>query len=83
MYIYTPLRSSAIAPVEAAALVTIGEIYSMNGKKDEARKAGHSDFSPALSSWFVTWLLSHLHEIAWSIGQHATPNLLSTASIHV
>lgn len=24
---------------EAAALVTIGEIYSMNGKKDEARKA--------------------------------------------
>lgn len=33
--------------LEAAALVTIGEIYSMNGKKDEARKAYISSCSRA------------------------------------
>ena len=32
-------KASLAQQCEAAALVTIGEIYSMNGKKDEARKA--------------------------------------------
>ena len=69
-FFFTGAQSS-----QAAALVTIGEIYSMNGKKDEARKAPRVHRVP----WGCTMAFPKPTNGYWMRSPWITPKRLSTS----